>query len=84
MWDPQHLTTLEASYGDSFTFFLLYLRPVAVHSANVVTSCRSVLTSTLLYLTGSETSCDLGSETYRLKLDTLADGIVNGLVCTVA
>jgi hypothetical protein len=21
MWDPQHLTTLEASYGDSFYFF---------------------------------------------------------------
>jgi hypothetical protein len=22
MWDPQHLTTLQASYGDSFYFFL--------------------------------------------------------------
>jgi hypothetical protein len=39
-----------------------------MHSANVVKSCKRVLTSTLLYLTGSEPSCDLGSETYKLNL----------------
>jgi hypothetical protein len=31
-------------------------------------ACSKVLTSTLLYLTGSESSCDLGSETYKLNL----------------
>jgi hypothetical protein len=45
---------------------------VPVHSANVVNSCtkarRRVLTSTLVYLIGSESSCDLGSETYKLNL----------------
>jgi hypothetical protein len=39
-----------------------------MHSANVVKACRKVLTSTLLYLIGSESSCDLGSETYKLNL----------------
>jgi hypothetical protein len=31
-------------------------------------ACRRVLTSTLLYLKGSESSCDLHSETYKLNL----------------
>jgi hypothetical protein len=56
----------------SFFYFPLYLQSVLVHSANAVKSCtracRRVLTSTLLYLTGSESSCDLGSETYKLNL----------------
>jgi hypothetical protein len=42
------------------------------HSANVVKSCtkacRRVVTSILLYLMESESSCDLGSETYKLNL----------------
>jgi hypothetical protein len=50
----------------------LYLQSVPAHSANVVKSstkpCRRVLTSTLIYLIGSESSCDLGSETYELNL----------------
>jgi hypothetical protein len=58
---------------DRFFFnFPLYLQSVPVHSANVVKSCteacRRVLTGTLLYLIGSESSCDLGSETYKLNL----------------
>jgi hypothetical protein len=24
IWDPQHLTTLEVSYGESFTFFFYF------------------------------------------------------------
>jgi hypothetical protein len=55
-----------------FFNFPLYLQSVPVHSANVVKSCtkacRRVLISTLLYLIGSESSCDLGSETYKLNL----------------
>jgi hypothetical protein len=50
-----------------FFNFPFYLQSVPVHSANVVKSCTKacgrVLTSTLLYLIGSEPSCDLGSET---------------------
>jgi hypothetical protein len=45
---------------------------VETQSANVVKlytkACRRVLTSTLLYLIGSESSCDLGSESYKLNL----------------
>jgi hypothetical protein len=52
--------------------FPLYLQSVPIHSANVVKSftkaCTRVLTSTLLYLIGSESSCDLGSETYKLNV----------------
>jgi hypothetical protein len=51
--------------------FPLYLQSVPAHSANVVKlctkACRRVLTSSLLYLIGSESSCDLGSETYKLN-----------------
>jgi hypothetical protein len=43
-----------------------------MHSANVVKlytkACRRVLTSTLLYLIGSGSSCDLGSVIYKLNL----------------
>jgi hypothetical protein len=45
-----------------------YLQSVAVDSANVVKARRRVLTSTPLYLIGSESSSDLGSETYKLNL----------------
>jgi hypothetical protein len=52
-----------------FFNFPLYLQSVPIHSAHVVKSCkearRRVLTSTLLYLIESESSCDLGSETYK-------------------
>jgi hypothetical protein len=45
--------------------FPLYLQSVPIHSANVVKSytkaCRRVRTSSLLYLTGPESSCDLGA-----------------------
>jgi hypothetical protein len=55
--------------------FLLYFQSVPIHSANVVKSytkaCRRVTTGTLLYLIGSESSCDLGSETYKLNLKTI-------------
>jgi hypothetical protein len=55
-----------------FFNFPLYLQSVPVHSADVVKSCtkayRRALTSTLLYLIGSESSRDLGSETYKLNL----------------
>jgi hypothetical protein len=55
-----------------FFNFPLYLQSVPIHSANVVKSytkaCRRVLTSTLLYLIGSGSSCDLGSVTYKLYL----------------
>jgi hypothetical protein len=55
-----------------FFNFPLYLQSVPVHSVNVLRSytkaCRRVLTSTLLYLIGSESSCDLGSESYKLNL----------------
>jgi hypothetical protein len=57
---------------DTTLFFLfnfpLYLQSVPVHSANLVRSYtnarRRVLTSTLQYLIGSESSDDLGRETY--------------------
>jgi hypothetical protein len=61
-------------YNRNFFFVLcpLYLQSVQVHSANVVKSrtkaCTRVLTSTLLYLIGSESSCDLGSDTYKPNL----------------
>jgi hypothetical protein len=52
----------------SRTFFFnfpLYFQSVPVHSANAVRpyteAGRRVLTSTLLYFIGSESSCDLGS-----------------------
>jgi hypothetical protein len=52
---------------------------IRVHSANALKlytkSCRRVLTSTLLYLIGSESCCDLGSETYKLNLKN--DNIVH-------
>jgi hypothetical protein len=58
--------------GNNFFKFPLYLQSVPIHSANVVKlykkACRRVRTSALLYLTGSESSCDLGSETYKLNL----------------
>jgi hypothetical protein len=48
------------------------LQSVPIHSANVVKlyakTCRRVLTSTLLYLIGSESSCDVGSVTCKLNL----------------
>jgi hypothetical protein len=31
-------------------------------------ACRRVFTSTLLYLIGSESSCGLGSDTYKINL----------------
>jgi hypothetical protein len=56
-----------------FFNFPLYLQSVLIHLANVVKlyikACRRVLTSTLLYLIGAESSCDLGSETYELNLN---------------
>jgi hypothetical protein len=54
--------------GRFFFIFPLYLQSVPVHSANIVKACRRELTSTLLYLIGSESSCDLGSETYKRNL----------------
>jgi hypothetical protein len=63
---PPRITQFRKIY---FFNFPLYLQSVPVHSANVVKSCtkacRRVLTSTPLYLIGSESSCDLGSETYK-------------------
>jgi hypothetical protein len=66
LWDVEDV-------GLKFLFnFPLHLQSVPVHSANVVKPCtkayRRVLTSTLLYLIRSESSCDLGSETYKLNL----------------
>jgi hypothetical protein len=46
----------------------LYLQSVPIRSANVVNSCRRAITITLLYVKRSESSCDLGSETYKLNL----------------
>jgi hypothetical protein len=68
--------TFRPSYAQScpniFFNFPLYLQSVPIHSANAVKSytkaCRRVLTSTLLYLIGSESSCDLGSVTYKINL----------------
>jgi hypothetical protein len=58
-----------------FFNFPLSLQSVPIHPANVVKSCtktcRRVLTSTLLYLIGSEPSCDLGSVTSKLNLKTI-------------
>jgi hypothetical protein len=52
--------------------FPFYLQSVPTHSANVVKlytkACRRVLTSTLLFLIGSESSCDIGNETYKLNV----------------
>jgi hypothetical protein len=54
-----------------FFNFPLYLQSVPIHSANVVKSCtkacKRVLTGTLLYLIGSESSCDLGRVIYKLN-----------------
>jgi hypothetical protein len=51
------------------------LQSVPIHSANVIKSCtnacRRVLNSILLYLIGSESSCNLGSETYKINLKKL-------------
>jgi hypothetical protein len=73
---PQAITTYQGRQFESQRFhslhrlffffnFSLHLQSVPEHSANVVKSCtkacRRVLTSTLLYLIGSESSCDLGS-----------------------
>jgi hypothetical protein len=54
---------------DIFFFFNfpLSLQSLPVHSANVVKACRRELTSTLPYLIGSKSSCDLGSKTYKLN-----------------
>jgi hypothetical protein len=65
--------------GECFLFnFSLYLQSVPIHSANVIKlcikACRRVLTSTLLYLIGSESFCDLGSETYKLNLKNYMGG----------
>jgi hypothetical protein len=54
--------------GLFFLNFPLYLQSVPIPSSNVVKSCKRVLSSTHLYLIGSESSCDLGSETYKLNL----------------
>jgi hypothetical protein len=55
-----------------FFNFPLYLQSVPIPSANVVKlytkACKRLLTSTLLYLIGSELSCDLGNVTYKLNL----------------
>jgi hypothetical protein len=60
------------SINTFFFNFPLYLQTVPIHSPSVLKSytktCRRVLTSTLLYLIGSESSCDLGSETLKLNL----------------
>jgi hypothetical protein len=67
-----------------FFYFPIYLQSVPVHSANVVKSCtkacRRVLTSTLLYLVGSESSCDLGSETYKPNLKNYIYNYILNLV----
>jgi hypothetical protein len=51
----------------AFCRISLYLQSVLIHSANAVRSytktCRRVLTSTLRYLIGSESSCDLWNVT---------------------
>jgi hypothetical protein len=64
--------TIKWSGMYSFCRIPLYLQSVPVHSANVVKSCtkacRRVLTGTLIYLIGSESSCDLGNVTYKLSL----------------
>jgi hypothetical protein len=58
-----------------FFNFPLYLQSVPVHSANVVKSCpkacRRVLTSTLLYLIRSESSCDLGNVSSKIRWLTM-------------
>jgi hypothetical protein len=71
--------------GRGFFFnFPLYLQFVPVHSANVVKSCtkacRRALTSTLLYLIGSEASCDLGSVAYKLNLKNCIYNYILNLV----
>jgi hypothetical protein len=69
----KHVGLSLSFHGRQFLFnFPLYLQSVPVHSAKVVKSCteacRRVPTSTLIYLIGSESSCDLVSETYKLEL----------------
>jgi hypothetical protein len=55
-----------------FFNFTLYLQSVPIRSEHVAKSCTKacgrVLTSTLLYLMGSEFSCYLESVTYKLNL----------------
>jgi hypothetical protein len=65
-----------------------YLQSVPVHSADVVKSCteacRRVLTSTLLYVIGPESSCDVGSKTYKLNLTNyiyICNNYISNLVC---
>jgi hypothetical protein len=71
-WATQVSVLFSLVTGHKFFFYFpLYLQSVPIHSAKVVKSCtkacRRVLTSTLLYLIGSESSCDLGSVTYKLN-----------------
>jgi hypothetical protein len=47
-----------------FFNFPLYLQSVPIHSANVVKSCRRVLTSTLLYLMAGCTAAFLALGVY--------------------
>jgi hypothetical protein len=55
-----------------FSRIPLYSQSALIHSTKFVRSytkaCRRVLTSTLLYLIGPESSCDLGNVTYKLNL----------------
>jgi hypothetical protein len=59
----QEAIQLTDMFANLFFNCPLYLQSVAVHSANVVKARRRVLTRTLLHVIGSESSCDLGSET---------------------
>jgi hypothetical protein len=67
------ITLLKRTWHVFFLNFPLYLQSVPVHSTNFVKSCtkayRRVLTSTLLYLIGWESSCGLWSGTYKLNFN---------------
>jgi hypothetical protein len=68
---------LQCKFFHYFLFFNfpLYLQSVPIHSANDIKpctkACRRMLNSTLLYLIGSESSCDLGIFDYDFHTKSL-------------
>jgi hypothetical protein len=63
----KHVSVYLRRIDTLFFNFPLYLQSVPIHSTNVVKACRRVLTSTLIYIIGSESSCDLGNVTCKLN-----------------
>jgi hypothetical protein len=63
-WRHSFLSTL--NYTASFFYIISHL--IRNLYQYIVTSCRRVRTSTLLYFIGTESYCDLGSKTYKLNL----------------